>query len=120
MLEELLTTKLKTVTPQAFPLKAPEKVTGAHLIYQRTGTARETHLDGPGGIAVVNFRVDCYQTSYSKTNALADALRASCDGWREGDVLYCSVDNDIDFGAEPDADGYYRRSLELRVTYRES
>ena len=120
MLEETLTAKLKTITPQVYPVKAPEDAQGAQLIYQLVGADRLTHLDGPGGLAIMDFRVDCYDLTYAETVTLARAVLTACNGWKEGPVLYCSVDNDIDFGAEADEDGYYRRSMELRITYLES
>lgn len=120
MIEQTLTAKLETITPQVFPLKAPEDAEGAMLIYQRTSTERETHLSGPSGIAVSYFRVDVYQQAFSEVVTLSNALRVACDGWQEDDVLYCSIESDIDFDADADEDGYYRRSMELRITHRES
>lgn len=119
MIEVTLTAKLKRVVPKVYPNKAPQTADGPLVVYMRTGTDREALLSGPGGIAYATFRIDVYDTGYLSTITLADALRAECNGWKEAEVMYCSVTNDIDFGAEPDEDGFYRRSIELSITYLE-
>lgn len=118
MIETLLVTKIKSVTPKVYPGKAPESEDGTFVVYRRSQTERETHLSGPSGISYPEFQVDVYSPSYTTMATLSDQLVHLLDGWIEGPIMYCTVENDFDMESDPEEDGYFRHLIQLRFTYR--
>lgn len=119
MIEETLTSKIKPVIDKVFPGKAAKSETGPFVVYIRATTSRETDISGPAGISYPVFQLNIYDTSYKNMALLSDQLRFALDGWKQDAVLYCSVEDDFDFAADPDEDGFYCRVMRLKLTHRE-
>lgn len=118
MIEEMLVAKLKMATPKVYPGKAPESEDGTFIVYRRSQTDRETHLSGPGGIFYPEFQVDVYSPSFTTMTNLAYQVINLLDGWREGNIMYASVENDFSMEADPEEDGYFRHLIQVKFTYK--
>lgn len=118
MIELILVSKLQAITPKVYPLKAPESASGTFVVYRRSSTDYETHLSGPSGITYPEFQIDVYSTSYSVVANVSDSIIAALDGLIDGDIMYCSVENNFDMEADPEEDGYYRHVIMIKFTFR--
>lgn len=118
MIDPLLVSKLQTIIPAVYPLKAPESATGTFAVYRRSSTGFETHLSGPSGITYPEFQIDVYSTSFTTVASLSASVVAALDGWKEEPIMYCSVSNNFSMEADPEEDGYYRHVVMIRFTYR--
>ncbi len=88
---------------RVYPLMAPQDAALPHLVYQRISSPRLRSHGGPSGLAHPRFQITATAGSYSAARSLANAVRASLDGFRG------TMGGGVSVGAsflDNEADGY--------------
>ena len=119
MIEVKLTALLKRVHSRIYPRLAPDDAVSPLIIYTRVSTTREVTLAGPANIAYPTFRVDVYADRYRDALVLADEVRRQLDGFRDDEILYCRLVNQLDLSELDKEDPLSRINLEFRITHIE-
>jgi len=88
MIENGIVDRLKTdtavkaiVDARIYSLLAPQNAAKPHITYQRVGTDRDRHLQGPSGLVRGTFQLDCWASTMDAARALADAVRLRLDNF---------------------------------------
>lgn len=118
MIEVDLTTLLKAIETKTFPLIAPTNATAPFLIYSRVSTMRVSDFDGPCGLAMATFRVDCYHKSYLEARKLANRVRVALNGKQTRDYSI-TLEQELDLSDLESAPDLYRVNLEFQITHSE-
>jgi hypothetical protein len=83
-----------------YPLFARQTAVKPLVVYQRISSVREHAQDGPAGLARPRFQFRCVGNSFSQARSLADAVRASLDGYKgtAGGVVIGAItcENEVD------------------------
>lgn len=66
---------------RVYPLLAPEAAPLPFGTWRRVSIQRDATLTGPSGMATVQMALELYAATYEAVRELADACRASLDGW---------------------------------------
>lgn len=64
-----------------YPVLAPVSASLPFAVYQRSQIERRQALSDPVGLPRVSVQFDVYAATYEETRQLADAMRATLDGW---------------------------------------
>lgn len=88
--EKHLTNRLKRnsavrtlISSRVYPVVAPSDASLPYLVYSRNSTEFINSSDGYTGSAIANITISSWASTYIGAKALADAVRAALDGWRD-------------------------------------
>jgi hypothetical protein len=97
MLDTLLTTRLRTIAPKIYPIKAPKNYATPCVIYNRLSTdfARDLGTEGECGFVVM--QIDVYDPIYLTAKALAAAIRKNLTLWSDAAIqsVECADEHDM-------------------------
>lgn len=88
--EKLLHTRLASnplvsglVASRVYPVIAPQNAALPYIVYSRNSTQNVNSASGYSGSAIAQITVSSWAKTYSGAKALADAVRAALNGWRD-------------------------------------
>lgn len=70
------------VTTRVYPVKMPQGITQASLVYNLISEVGDVHNAGPDGLCQARIQVDAYATSADAAMALALAVKGRLFGYR--------------------------------------
>jgi hypothetical protein len=73
------------VASRIYPIKLPQGITAASVVYSRISGAGDYHLQGLSGFASHRFQIDAWAPTADAATSLADLVRDRIDGYR-GDM----------------------------------
>ncbi len=104
--------------------RVPQGVTRPFLSYFRVGGTQETHLDSTTADTITNIQIDCWADDYTTSLALADAVRARLNAWRDRTktppIDHCILESEQDLPVSElagQSQGTCRRSLDFSIRH---
>ena len=88
------------------------------LVYWRVSGPRVHSHDGASGLAHPRFQVDCWATTPSGANALAEAVRTAVDAYSTGDIKVAFLVNEQ--AAYEDETGEFFKILDFMFWHGEA
>lgn len=109
-----------------YPVRLPQGITAASLVYNRISGVGDHHMQGPSGLARPRIQIDAWAPTADGASALADLVKARLDGYR-GEMgsgpavvtvhgVFFDGERDLPFD---DASKLYGVSRDYFVHYRE-
>lgn len=121
MIEETIVALLADLAP-VYPAYLPERADRPAIVYRRISTIRSLDHDGPVDIVEARFQITAHTTTHPDALDLIREIRNRIHGRRgpftTDGILLVSVDNELDLGWTPDADGW-EITLDAIVRYKE-
>lgn len=121
MLEEAIVATLADLAP-VYPAYLPERVDRPAIVYRRISSIRSLNHDGPIDIVEARIQITAHTDTHPDALVLARTIRKRLHGKSGGmagaDILLLEVDNEIDLGWTPDAEGW-EITLDVLAKYKE-
>lgn len=70
------------VGTRVYPIKIPQGVNAASIVYTRVSGRGDYHMAGPSGLAMPRFQIDAWAPTGDAATALAALIKARIDGFR--------------------------------------
>lgn len=67
---------------RVYPIKMPQGVTGASIVFTRVSGQGDYHMQGPSGLARPRFQIDCWAPTIDAAVALANLVKVRIDGYQ--------------------------------------
>ncbi len=110
------------VTARVYPVRLPQGIKDASIVYSRISAQGDHHMQGPSGLARVRMQIDCYAQTAAAANSLANLVKEAIDGHSGsmGSVpvqgVFFESERDLPFD---DVSGMYGVSRDYFITYEE-
>lgn len=73
-----------------YPVKLPQGIILASIVYQRISGQGDNHMQGASGLSRPRLQIDCYAPSAMAAAQLADLVKERIDGFR-GEIEYADT-----------------------------
>jgi len=70
-----------SVEGRIYPVIVPQNAAMPAITYQQVSGPRVSSMDGPMGLAYINFQVNCWDDTYGMTRSLSEVVRKCLDGY---------------------------------------
>ena len=121
MIEEEFVTLLADLAP-IYPAYLPERAARPAIVYRRISTTSDLNHDGPIDLIEARFQFSAHAETHPAALDLARSIRSRIHGRRggvtSGGIVLVKVENELDLGFTPDAEGW-EYTLDALVKYKE-
>ena len=103
-------------------LKAPQKATFPHVVYQRISTERtKTHDQTAKGLTTARIQFDVFAESYKTANDVIAALREALQGKSEtmSGLRVQAILPELEYHADESDEDYFRLTVDYRISFSE-
>ena len=86
MIGILLMERLKTVTPNVYPVSSPQQGPVPYITITLIASISDYTHKGYSGLEQTTYRINIYSDSFTETKTLAAAVEESLNEWKDGPV----------------------------------